>query len=113
MTLELQKIEDDISRLCREEQLNDDFGVVELLTGDREDGTPGYAYILVDLHRLFDFKRKVENLEDIVIEEYGTILKEGSGAFPSVEVQREMSEQYGVDHGLPQALDKLLKGTKT
>ena len=58
-------------------------------------GREAWYYLLVDKHKVDDFKAKLATMETIDIEEYGKVLDSGYGKYPPKDIERMIYLQYG------------------
>lgn len=71
--------------------------MVLLCQGSRADGEPYWAYLQLSADRVKSFKAAYES-GNIVLEEYGDIVKWGLGAHVPADIQAEMERDFGVNH---------------
>jgi hypothetical protein len=86
------------------EAIAEEVGILELFQGTTVKES-FYAYIIVSPAKIFDFKEKVMNCEQITLADYGEVIYADYGSFPPEEIQKEMQEKHGADHSLPAFLD--------
>ena len=88
-------------------ELDEEVGILTLVTGRSKDGCPYYAYALIPPSRYRAFK-EAEKKGKYDLADYGKILTHGEGE-PSVEIQKEMKEKYGANPKFENELDAVLK----
>lgn len=84
-----------------EEQLksvDDEEGILEILTGIDEDGDICFTYIAVKPSLYLEYQQKVFMQEEIDLDYYGNILYSKKGQYPSAEDQKEVEAKFGIDH---------------
>ena len=81
---------------------------LELFTGWDEDGRDVWCYIAIQRERYSEFKKLVTEGADIQPEEFGLILRQGTGLLPPPDVRKEVSVQYGFDHAFERRINELL-----
>ncbi len=78
-------------------RVDEQLGIVHLMTGKTAQGEEFYAYINVRPSMYEEYCRKIAAHERMNLNDYGKILKKGLGAAPSEDVKRFMEEEYGLE----------------
>jgi hypothetical protein len=77
--------------------IDNDMGIITLVTGEVEDGSSHYAYAKIYPSKYFEFL-EVSKKGNYDLSNYGEILAHGEGSQPPIEVQKEMEEKHGADN---------------
>lgn len=85
-------------------ELDDDYGVMELISAEKSDGTKAWAYITIKPSLYLEYTQKVINGESITLADYGQILQTGDGEAPPDIVREDMEERFGADHAFSERL---------
>lgn len=79
------------------EALDDEIGILLLISGTLKDGGEHYAYASIPLSKYEPFK-KAEATGNYNLADYGKILTHGEGKEPSEEVKQRIEDEYGANH---------------
>src|SRR4051812_42552655 len=76
--------------------------IMLLCQGKDAEGNPFWAYMCIkpSMARLF---KDAKNTGHFNLEDYGTIIEQGSGADVPLEVRQRMEREFGVNHGYEEA----------
>lgn len=87
--------------------VKDRMGYVILSTGIRADDVPYYAYVYMPIDNYLQYQT-IRHQGNFNLADYGTIILQGEGTEPPVEVKKEMKEKYNVDDDFDTELEKLI-----
>jgi len=85
--------------------LDEQMGIIHLLTGQTAKGEDFYAYVSIPPSRYEDFVLITRAGEDMNVEEFGEVLEKGFGLTPPADVMQRMEDHFGVVHGFTEKME--------
>ena len=70
-------------------EMDQNIAMLELFSGTDEAGNAMYAIVAVKPSKLLEYRAKLENGEEIELEDYGEILEQGHGALPPKDIRQK------------------------
>jgi hypothetical protein len=93
------------------EKMDENVGIITLVTGELENGKPYHAYALIKPSHYFAFK-EAEKKGNYDLAEFGEILAHGEGLEPPEATQKMMQEKYGANHRFEEELASIITQTQ-
>lgn len=89
--------------------LDGEYSILELVRGQKPDGTKLWAYVQLYPSKYMEYMMKVTDGEAILLFDYGEVITGGYGDGPTDKEKSMIEEKYGADHNFEQKLKERIE----